>query len=94
MSCQVFQKDVDGKRRIIIDWSDWLDGSEVASAVWTVPSQLTESSSSKSVTTTTNYFSGGTDGREYEIKCCMTTNDAVPRIRCITFSIEITERCN
>ncbi len=94
MSCQVFQKDIGGKRRIIIDWSPWLGASEVVSAAWTVPAQLTESDSSITTTTTTNYFSGGTDGQSYDVKCCMTTNDAVARIRCITFAIEIGARCN
>lgn len=94
MSCEVFQKDVDGKKRVIVDWAPWLGSSEVASAVWTVPSALTESDSSNTTVTTTNYFTVGVDGQEYEIKVCMTTNDAVARTKCITFLLEITPGCN
>lgn len=93
MSCTVFQKDIGGTRRVIVDYSSWLGSSEIASATWTVPTGITEANSSETTVTAINYFSGGTDGQDYEIKVCITTNDAVPRVKCVTFQIDIRSSC-
>src|SRR5688572_21302587 len=45
---------------------------QVASAVWTVPSGLTQDSQSESGTLTNIVLSGGTDGVDYEVLCRMT----------------------
>ncbi|MEE9158934.1 MAG: hypothetical protein V3U60_11170 [Gammaproteobacteria bacterium] len=94
MSCEVFQKDIGGTRRVIVDYSSWLGSSEVASAAWTVPSGVTQANSSITSSTAINYFSGGTDGQQYEIKVCITTNDAAPRIKCVTFLIDVRATCD
>lgn len=93
MSCNVFTKDPDGIRRVIVDFSEWLGSSEIASASWTVPSGVTGANSSETTTTATNYFSGGTDGQEYTIKVCITTNDAVARVKCVSFLLRIESTC-
>ncbi len=93
MACTVFQKDPDGKRRVIVDYSDWLGASQIASVAWTVPTGITASGDTNSTTTATNYFSGGTDGQEYTIKCCATTNDSPTRIKCCTFAIQVQAGC-
>lgn len=90
MGAQVKTKDASGTRRIILDWSTYLGTSEVSDATWTVPSDLTAANESVTTTTTTNYFSGGVDGQEYEIKCCITTNDSPARIKCFSFVLGIT----
>ena len=94
MSCEVFEKDADGKKRVIIDWSTWLGSSEIASVAWTVPSGLTDTGEATNTTTTaTIYLSGGTDGQEYAVKCCITTNDSPTRIKCQTFHIAVQSTC-
>jgi len=89
----VIQKDVDGKRRVIIDWAGWLDTSEIASSAWTVPTGLTESDGSDTATTAINYFSGGVEGQSYDIKCCITTNDSPTRVKCFTFTLNVEVAC-
>ena len=71
---KTFIKDPDAKLDYQWDWSDWLDsGDEIASAVFTVPSGLTNVSNSKTTTTATIWLSGGTAGETYEIACEITT---------------------
>ena len=94
MSCEVFQKDADGKRRVIVDYSGWLGSAAIAAVEWTVPAQLTATGDSFTNTTATNHFAGGVDGQEYELKCCITTNDAETRIKCVTFHIDVRDNCD
>ncbi len=50
-----------------IDWSAWLGTDTISSSTWTVPSGLTEDSSTNTTTTATIWLSGGTEGTRYEV---------------------------
>lgn len=50
-----------------IDWSAWLGTDTISSSTWTVPSGLTEDSSTNTTTTATIWLSGGTAGTRYEV---------------------------
>ena len=92
-SCEQFTKDPDGKLRVIVDWSAWLGSATIASVAWTVPSGLTEAATSNTTTTATVFLSGGTDGQEYTVKCCITTDDAETRIKCRSFHVAVESNC-
>jgi len=93
MSCDVFTKDPGGTRRVIVDFSDWLGSSEISSAAWTVPNGITAANSSETTTTATNYFYGGAEGQEYTIKVCITTNETVARVKCVSFLLRVESDC-
>ena len=94
MSCEEFTKDPLDKRRLNIDFATWLGTtSEISAVAWTVPSGLTEASSSFSTTVATNYLSGGTDGQDYEVICVITTNDSVPREKTQRVLVQVIDNC-
>lgn len=93
MSCKTFIKDVSDKRKMTIDFSGWLDGASIFSTSWTVATGITQSNSSFTSSSAVNYFSGGTDGQEYEVACAITTDDVVPRIKTERFLIAVENRC-
>lgn len=91
--CHTFQKDPLDKRKMSIDFEDWLGGAGIAAASWTVPSGITEASSSFTTSVAVNYFSGGTEGQSYEIACTITTDDPVPRLKTQRFVVEVEKDC-
>jgi hypothetical protein len=57
-----------------IDWSEWLaDGDTISASQWTVPSGLTEESSTNTTTTATVLLSGGDLGVTYAVANRITT---------------------
>jgi len=55
-----------------IDWSADLNSSTVASTAWTVPSGLTNESTTATTTTSSIRLSGGTPGVVYKIEALAT----------------------
>lgn len=91
--CYVFSKDPLDKRKMTINFEDWLGAAAIAAASWIVPSGITASSESFTTTAAVNYFEGGTDGAEYEVACTITTDDPVPRKLTQRFRIEVEDDC-
>lgn len=91
--CYIFTLDPLEKRKMTINFTDWLGGSTIASTSWVVPAGLTQESDSYTATAAINYFSGGTLGSDYEIACTITTADAVPRQKTQRFTIECDKVC-
>jgi hypothetical protein len=62
-----------------LDWSDWLANTPttsdtITSSTWTVPTGITENSSTNDTTSTTIWLSGGTDGTDYTLINKVVTN--------------------
>jgi len=93
MACPRFRKDTGDKRIITGDFTDWLNGSDIASVAYVVPTDLTAANASATTKKATNYFSGGDDGEEYEIDFIITTDEAVPRIKTHTVILEVGSNC-
>jgi len=92
--CDRFSKDAADRRIITGDFSDWLgEDANINSVAWDVPTGITESNSSNQAKTATNYFSGGTDETEYTIKCTITTDESVARIKSHSFILSIEGNC-
>ena len=67
MTCN-FYKDPDAILDYVIDWSDWLTGTEtISTSTWIVPSGITEESSSNTTTTATIWLSSGTVPLGYKV---------------------------
>lgn len=80
MTCPVFEQDPLDTRIVGLNFGTWLGAdAEISAVSWVVPSGLTESDSFFTATVATNYFSGGTDGEEYEVSCTITTDETIPR---------------
>lgn len=73
-----------------VDWSDWLDTDTIASVAWTVPTGLTNDSSSETSTVATIWLSGGTVGNVYTVTCRVTT--AASRVDERSFRIKVIDR--
>lgn len=66
-------KDPDEVLDYQVDWSTALGGDTIASSVWTLPSGITQDSSTLNDTATTIWLSGGTDGSRYDLTNRITT---------------------
>jgi aryl-phospho-beta-D-glucosidase BglC (GH1 family) len=66
-------KDPDSVLDFKVDWSEWLDGDTIATAVFLVDSGITEDSSTNSDTAATIWLSGGTAGVDYNVVSRITT---------------------
>ena len=63
-----FTKDPDSVKDYQINWESWLNGQDTLSTSnWTVPSGITEDSSTVSTTAATIWLSGGVVGNNYEL---------------------------
>lgn len=94
MTCPVVQIDPLDTRKVTVDFATWLGtGSSISSVAWTVPSGLTQENSSNTTTAAVNYFSGGTEGQEYEVGCTITTGDSVPREKTQRFLVRVESCC-
>lgn len=56
-----------------IDWSARLGSDTISTSTWTVPSGITQTTSSSTSTTTTIWLSGGTTGTKYTLTNEITT---------------------
>lgn len=71
----VFVKDPDERLDYTELWTDFLASGETISSVsWTVPSGLTNYSTSNTTTTATIWLTGGTHGQEYLVAGKVTTS--------------------
>lgn len=88
-----FTKDPNAVLDYTVDWTDWLSGGEkIATSTWVVPAGITQDSVSKTLTTTTIWFSGGTVGSTYRITNRIVTDAGTPRTDDRSFNIQIFER--
>ncbi|MDE1828221.1 MAG: hypothetical protein KGH65_03620 [Candidatus Micrarchaeota archaeon] len=55
------------------DWSQWLGTDTISSVTWTVPTGITQTSTSSTTTTATIWLSGGTIGTTYNVDCKIVT---------------------
>lgn len=71
-----FIKDPGERQDYVIDWDDeyLAVGETISSSSWSVPSGLTNYSTSNSTTTATIWLSGGTHGQEYLVTNQVTTS--------------------
>lgn len=82
-------KDSDAKR-ISADWTDWLNGSDIASVVWEIEnssSQIVLSNKSNTVKVATAYVNANDYNLELHVKCTITTNDSIPETESRSFLI-------
>jgi hypothetical protein len=93
VACDRFIKDVSDKRIITGDFSEWLDDANLDSVSWTVPSGISSANDSFGAKTATNYFSGGSDNEEYTIKCTITTDESVARVKSHSFILAVESNC-
>lgn len=68
-------KDPDEVLDYEIDWATHLGTDQISTSAWIVPSGIVETSSSKTLTTTTIWLSGGTVGEAYQITNRIVTVD-------------------
>ncbi len=73
MAQQDFVKDPNAVLDYKVDWATWLSTDTIATVAWTVPTGITQTSTSNTTTTATIWLSGGTAGTTYEIVCRITT---------------------
>lgn len=62
-----FNKDPQAILDYQIDWSAWLVDDTIATSTWTVPTGITNTTSSNTTTTATIWLSGGTVGSQYKV---------------------------
>jgi hypothetical protein len=80
-------KDPDEVLDYAIDWKARLAGDAIASSAWTVPTGLTENSSSVSGTKTVLWLSGGTLDQSYSILNRITTTGGRTMDQSVTLSV-------
>ena len=68
-----FTKDPDAVLDYLWDWTAWLDGDTITSAIATADAGLTVESSSNTTTAVTVWVSGGTAGETYSLTCTIDT---------------------
>lgn len=86
-------KDPDATVPVTFDWAAWLgDSAQISSVAWDVPAGLTSESTSSTTTTASLYYSGGTAGTTYTIRCRVTSNESPARIDDRSVTVRIAER--
>lgn len=69
-------KDPEAEVDFTLDWSDYLEGSDVIDTVtWTVPSGITKGATANTDTTTTIWLSSGENWEDYIVVCEILTTD-------------------
>ena len=91
---KVIYIDVDAKKRIQADWTDWLNGSTIDTSTWTVESSSTEivvSDTSNTTAVTVAYINAaaGTYQLDINLKNTIVTNDAIPETESRSFLIKV-----
>ncbi len=94
MTCPRFKKDPSDKRIITGDFATWLGTANISAVAWTVPTGLAAANDSFTDKTVTNYFTGGENGQEYEVKVTITTNESVARLKSQSFMLEVESGCD
>lgn len=87
---KTFQKDPNELLDYTMDWSDWLAGDKIATVSWTIPGGISSAGQMNSVSSTTIWLSGGTDGTSYDLSCLITTTGVRTAER--TMRISVVER--
>lgn len=92
---KIYTKDPDAKLDYIVDWASWLNGDTISTSAWSVPTGITEMSSSpgpstNTTTTATIWLEGGTVGTAYDIINSIVTTAGRQDDR--TFQILIAEK--
>lgn len=86
-----FPKDPDATLDYVVDWSDWLDGTDWISGVSTsAQSGITLSTQSFTSTQHTIWLAGGAVGQQYSITSHITTNAG--RVDERSFTVRVRER--
>lgn len=70
---RAFVKDPDATLDYTIDWGPWLNGDDIQTSSWTVPSGVTNVANDNTVTTARIFISGGTVGVNYTLTNRITT---------------------
>lgn len=83
-------KDPNSTLDFVVDWSAWLEADTITAVTWTVPTGISQTSSSFTTTTATVWLSGGTAKAIYLIGCRITT--AAGRIEDHSFEILAAEK--
>lgn len=82
-------KDPDAKLDYGFDWSDWLStGETISTSTWTVPTGMTQDSSSNTTTIATVWLSGGTVGITYRLINKIVTSQSRTEERSIDIVVE------
>lgn len=69
-----FIKDPDSTLDYTVDWTQWMSsGDTIASVTWTVPSGITQVTSTNTSTKAIVWLSGGTVGQSYQVRCRIVT---------------------
>ena len=68
-----FVKDPNAVKDYTVDWTAWLGTDTIASSVWSVPSDITQTTSSNTTTKAIIWLSGGTIQTDYEVFNTITT---------------------
>lgn len=58
-----------------LDWSGYLDGDAIITAVWSVPADLVLVRAERAGSLTVAWISGGVAGRDYTVSCRITTDN-------------------
>ncbi len=85
-----FQKDPVALLDYSVDWSQWLAADTISTSNWTVPTGLTQVTSTNTATKTTVWLSGGTLGTVYTIKNIVTTSGGRTDER--SFDVELVQK--
>lgn len=83
-----FDKDPDAILDYTVDWSRWLDTDTILTSQWTVPTGLTQASSSNTATSATAWLSGGAAGQSYTVTNRITTTGGRTDDRSFTIRVE------
>lgn len=82
--------DTAAKKRVQVDWTDWLDGSTISTVTWSSAGNiLTISNTSNDSSVCTAYVTGGALNSNHEIYCKIVTADAVPRTEVRTILVKV-----
>jgi len=90
MTIEAFVKDPSDQMDYGFDWSDWLGSDTITASAWTVPTGITNFSTSNTTTTSTIWLTGGTHQTDYLITNQITT--AGGRIKQRSFKIMVREQ--
>lgn len=86
----LYYKDVDATLDYTVDWTNWLESDTISVSAWTLPSDLTLTSSTNTTLKATAWIAGGKRGKTYVVTNRVTT--AGGRIDERSFKISVVER--
>lgn len=85
---QTFEKKASEVKDFVIDWSEWLGGSDtIATSTWSVAAGITKDSDSNTTTAATVWLSAGTAGTSYTATNTITTDGGRTAIETITIYV-------